>query len=202
MRRGIGSLCPLQFIQYIWSRWLLETQLVETRTSGSQGHPFSLPLSLSVPSSPSGDQTTCLHSYPGWTANRRGDRQVNWVCAGPQPNNSICYGGWSSHDVPFQLLRMLLVFLTNIKSLHWLVLKKGNRLENIYTFLLADCEKTELPVWLQKGNIPQRKQYCREGNPLPLVQFYQAKLQALSTAVIQVLFLHGFASSLIPLVTS
>lgn len=82
----------------------------------------------------SGDQTTCLHSSPGWTANRSGDRNVVWVCAGPQPNNGKWYGGWISHDVLFQLLRMQPVFLANIKSLNWLVLKTETDLRTSTSF--------------------------------------------------------------------
>lgn len=107
----------------------------------------------------SGDQTTWLNSSPGWTANRRGDRNVVWVCAGLQPNNSICYGGWISHEAISASQNAASIF-SQYKIPKLAGSQKRNRLEDIYIFLLADWEKTELPVWLQKGNTPQRKQYC------------------------------------------
>lgn len=131
---------------------------METRTSGSQGHPFSLPLSLPLLSSPfwGPDHLPAQLSRLN-CQQERGQGYGLGLCRPPAQQQHMLW--WLNQSwCPISASQNAVSILSQYKILKLLVLKK-EKLENTYTFLLADCKKTELPVWLQKGNIPQRKQH-------------------------------------------
>lgn len=147
-------------MQDVWDRWLLESQLVETRTSGSQGHPFSLPLSLPLPSSPFWGPDHLPEQLSRLNCQQEGGQESGLgLCRPPAQQQHMLW--WLNQSwCPISASQNAASIFSQYKIPKLAGSQKRNRLEDIYIFLLADWEKTELPVWLQKGNTPQRKQHC------------------------------------------
>lgn len=142
-------------MQDVWDRWLLESQLVETRTSGSQGRHFSLPLSLPFPSSPfwGPDHLPAQLSRLD-CQQERGQECGLGLCRPPAQQRQIIW--WLNQSwCPISASQNAASIFSQYKIPKLAGSQNRNRLENIYIFLLADWEKRGLPVWLQKGNITE-----------------------------------------------
>lgn len=105
-------------------------------------HSRALALPLLFPSSLpwlafcwTGDQTTCLYSCPSSRTTRREDGNVGWVWAAPPAQQQ--HALWLAESVTASHLsfsRTQPMFLANIKSPNWLVLKKESDLRTSSSF--------------------------------------------------------------------
>lgn len=119
---------------------------METRSSGSQGHPFSVPLSLALPSSPFWGPAHLPAQLAKLNCQQeRGQKCGLGLCRPPAQNQHMLR--WLDQlSCPISATQSAASIFSQYKIPKVDGSQKRDRLENIYTFLLADCEKTDLPV--------------------------------------------------------